>query len=146
MRFLGLIVALGTLALAMSLSSSLMHYINGPSVLLVCAVGLGTVLFSHGPKGLGLLLRALGSEVTRDEAEEAASVALSATKSFHCAGIMGFLIGSIAMLANLDDPAAIGPAVAVALLTVLYGFGASTLLWMPTERRMRALVAHGAIG
>ena len=54
---------------------------------------------------------------------------------------MGFIVGVVAMLANLDDPSAIGPAVAVALLTVLYGCAMSTILWTPTERRMRTL-AH----
>lgn len=36
-------------------------------------------------------------------------------------GMIGTLIGLVAMLANLSDPAAVGPAMAVALLTTLYG-------------------------
>lgn len=36
-------------------------------------------------------------------------------------GMLGTLIGLVAMLANLSDPAAVGPAMAVALLTTLYG-------------------------
>lgn len=36
-------------------------------------------------------------------------------------GMIGTLIGLVAMLANMDDPKAIGPAMAVALLTTLYG-------------------------
>lgn len=36
-------------------------------------------------------------------------------------GMIGTLIGLVAMMANLSDPAAIGPAMAVALLTTLYG-------------------------
>ena len=35
--------------------------------------------------------------------------------------MIGTLIGLVAMLANMDDPKAIGPAMAVALLTTLYG-------------------------
>lgn len=36
-------------------------------------------------------------------------------------GMIGTLIGLVAMLGNMDDPKAIGPAMAVALLTTLYG-------------------------
>ena len=37
------------------------------------------------------------------------------------AGWVGVLIGLVLMLANLEDPAAIGPAMAICLLTALYG-------------------------
>ncbi len=36
-------------------------------------------------------------------------------------GMIGTLIGLVQMLANMEDPASIGPAMAVALLTTLYG-------------------------
>ena len=36
-------------------------------------------------------------------------------------GMIGTLIGLVQMLANMDDPKSIGPAMAVALLTTLYG-------------------------
>jgi chemotaxis protein MotA len=42
-------------------------------------------------------------------------------------GMIGTLIGLVAMLANLADPAAVGPAMAVALLTTLYGALTGTL-------------------
>ena len=36
-------------------------------------------------------------------------------------GMIGTLVGLVAMLANLADPSAVGPAMAVALLTTMYG-------------------------
>lgn len=36
-------------------------------------------------------------------------------------GMLGTLIGLVAMLANLSDPSSVGPAMAVALITTLYG-------------------------
>lgn len=42
-------------------------------------------------------------------------------------GMIGTLVGLVAMLANLSDPAAVGPAMAVALLTTLYGALMGTL-------------------
>ncbi len=43
-------------------------------------------------------------------------------------GMAGTLIGLVAMLANLSDPSAVGPAMAVALLTTLYGALTGTLV------------------
>lgn len=42
-------------------------------------------------------------------------------------GMAGTLIGLVAMLANLSDPASVGPAMAVALITTLYGALIGTL-------------------
>jgi len=36
-------------------------------------------------------------------------------------GMIGTLVGLVQMLSNMDDPKSIGPAMAVALLTTLYG-------------------------
>ncbi|RXJ87923.1 motility protein A [Arcobacter sp. CECT 8985] len=42
-------------------------------------------------------------------------------------GMIGTLVGLVAMLANLSDPSAVGPAMAVALITTLYGALIGTL-------------------
>jgi len=42
-------------------------------------------------------------------------------------GMTGTLVGLVAMLANLSDPASVGPAMAVALITTLYGTLLGTL-------------------
>ncbi len=46
-------------------------------------------------------------------------------------GMIGTLIGLVAMLANMDDPKSIGPAMAVALLTTLYGAMMANMLCLP---------------
>lgn len=46
-------------------------------------------------------------------------------------GMIGTLIGLVAMLANMDDPKSIGPAMAVALLTTLYGSFLATVIAIP---------------
>ena len=139
MKSFGLIAAFGSLVAAMAMSSDVVLFLNAPSAIIVFAVGLGATLFAHGTRGLGLLMQAVGGDVETEDAQEAADTALSASKAFIGAGVLGFIVGVVAMLANLDDPSAIGPAVAVALLTVLYGCAMSTILWTPTERRMRTL-------
>ena len=53
-------------------------------------------------------------------------------------GMMGTLIGLIQMLSNLKDPATVGPAMAVALLTTFYGAMMSTMLFIPIGAKLRA--------
>ena len=46
-------------------------------------------------------------------------------------GMIGTLIGLVAMLSNMDDPKAIGPAMSVALLTTLYGAIVANMVAIP---------------
>lgn len=56
-------------------------------------------------------------------------------------GMVGTLIGLVQMLATLDDPTTIGPKMAVALLTTLYGALLANLVFLPMvtklERRLK---------
>jgi len=46
-------------------------------------------------------------------------------------GMIGTLVGLVAMLANMDDPKTIGPAMSVALLTTLYGAMIANMVAIP---------------
>ncbi|MEQ8747939.1 MotA/TolQ/ExbB proton channel family protein [Pyruvatibacter sp.] len=69
-------------------------------------------------------------------------------------GLIGTLVGLVQMLGALDDPSAIGPAMAVALLTTFYGAVLGTMVLGPLaakldringdERDMLAIYAAGA--
>lgn len=52
-------------------------------------------------------------------------------------GMVGTLIGLIIMLGRLDDPSSIGPAMAVALITTLYGVVLANLVFIPIAGRLR---------
>ncbi|MDD3324245.1 MAG: MotA/TolQ/ExbB proton channel family protein, partial [Sulfurospirillaceae bacterium] len=68
-------------------------------------------------------------------------------------GMIGTLIGLVAMLLNMADPSAIGPAMAVALLTTLYGAMIGNILGAPVaniltirdeeELLMKTLILEG---
>lgn len=53
-------------------------------------------------------------------------------------GMVGTLVGLVAMFAQMTDPAAIGGAMAVALLATLYGALLSNLIAAPIAARLRA--------
>ena len=51
-------------------------------------------------------------------------------------GMIGTLIGLVVMLKNMDDPSAIGPGMAVALLTTLYGALLANLVVLPIADKL----------
>jgi chemotaxis protein MotA len=53
-------------------------------------------------------------------------------------GMIGTLVGLVQMLANLDDPGNIGPAMAVALLTTFYGALIANLIAIPIADKLAA--------
>jgi chemotaxis protein MotA len=71
-------------------------------------------------------------------------------------GMIGTLIGLVQMLASMDNPSAIGPAMAVALLTTLYGALLANLVFLPLadklafrtqqEQEKNNIILEGALG
>lgn len=51
-------------------------------------------------------------------------------------GMIGTLIGLVAMLGQMDNPARIGPGMAVALLTTLYGLIVANVFCLPLARKL----------
>ena len=51
-------------------------------------------------------------------------------------GMIGTLIGLVQMMANMSDPSSIGPAMAVALLTTLYGAVVANALCLPIADKL----------
>ena len=71
-------------------------------------------------------------------------------------GMIGTLVGLVAMLSNMDDPKSIGPAMAVALLTTLYGAFLANVIALPMsfklnlrkeeEKLNQSLIMDGVLG
>lgn len=53
-------------------------------------------------------------------------------------GMFGTLVGLVQMLSNMNDPSKIGPAMAVALLTTLYGVLLANLVALPIADKLEA--------
>jgi chemotaxis protein MotA len=51
-------------------------------------------------------------------------------------GMIGTLVGLVAMLSNMDDPKSIGPSMAVALLTTLYGAVIANMIAIPMADKL----------
>jgi len=57
-------------------------------------------------------------------------------------GMIGTLMGLIIMLGNMDDPSNIGPAMAVALITTLYGAISANLFFLPFAEKLAFISRH----
>ena len=56
---------------------------------------------------------------------------------FPAFGMIGTLIGLIQMLQNLSDPSALGPGMAVAMITTLYGAVLANTLCIPVSKKLK---------
>ncbi len=57
-------------------------------------------------------------------------------------GMVGTVIGLVDMLNNLDDPSTLGPAMAVAFLTTLWGAFIANYFFLPIAARLKKLAAE----
>lgn len=84
------------------------------------AKGIGLIVDGHDPE---FIKKILSSEMKKQIADKETGVAMltGIGESGPAFGMIGTLIGLVQMLYNMSDPSSIGPAMAVALLTTMYG-------------------------
>lgn len=70
-------------------------------------------------------------ETARDTQKRSASICRRASEIAPAMGLIGTLVGLVQMLADLQNPESIGPAMAVALLTTFYGAILGTIVMGP---------------
>lgn len=98
-------------------------------------------------KGLAMVVDGLETEETErvmrqemhaiaDRHMQGASVLRKMAEVAPAMGLIGTLIGLVQMLGNLEDPSKIGPAMAVALLTTLYGAMLAYMLFSPLAAKL----------
>ncbi|MBN2333707.1 MAG: motility protein A [Deltaproteobacteria bacterium] len=99
-------------------------------------------------KGLTLLVDGLDSaaiedimiidmDSTRERHQLGAEVLTSMGNMAPAMGLIGTLIGLVQMLQTMDEPAGIGPAMAVALLTTFYGAILANFIFLPLAGKLK---------
>lgn len=76
---------------------------------------------------------------------KSASVLRKAAEIAPAMGLIGTLIGLVQMLGNLDNPASIGPSMAVALITTFYGAVLANMLFSPLAAKLERNSAEEAL-
>ena len=79
----------------------------------------------------------LDMESTRERHELGAHIFSTMGTIAPAMGLVGTLIGLVQMLQTMDDPASIGPAMAVALLTTFYGAVLANFIFLPLAGKLR---------
>ncbi|MDC0660982.1 MotA/TolQ/ExbB proton channel family protein [Marinobacter sp. SS21] len=89
----------------------------------------------HAPE---LVEEALAQEIqqTAERYEVSERVFRGIGESAPAIGMLGTLVGLVQMLNTLDDPSSIGPAMAIALLTTLYGAFIAQLIALPLADKL----------
>ncbi|MCK6418072.1 MAG: MotA/TolQ/ExbB proton channel family protein [Alphaproteobacteria bacterium] len=77
--------------------------------------------------------------------KRSASICRRASEIAPAMGLIGTLVGLVQMLANLEQPEKIGPAMAVALLTTFYGAIMGTVLLAPMASKLEKNSADEAL-
>lgn len=73
-----------------------------------------------------------------ESAETSAGVFRAIGDAAPAFGMIGTLVGLVQMLSNLSDPSSIGPAMAVAMLTTLYGAMIANLFALPMADKIES--------
>ncbi|MEC7241398.1 MAG: MotA/TolQ/ExbB proton channel family protein [Myxococcota bacterium] len=130
-RFIGFAVMFGMIVAGILSGAALQSFVDPPSVFIVVGVIVGGALASFSPSQISTAFEDgfSGGTVESERAHESSSVFFRLSELSVAAGIVGTLLGLVMMLQQMDDPTAIGPAMAVALLTLLYGIMLSELVF-----------------
>ena len=76
--------------------------------------------------------------LTRERNQQSVKVLMTFSEFAPAMGMIGTLVGLVAMLQNMEDPASIGPKMAVALLTTLYGALIANGITTPLAKKLSA--------
>ncbi len=143
-RITGYLIAFSVLLLGIMLGGELHLFIDYPSLAITLGAGFGFCFAVHSPRELISALRvaAADGDVSREAFQRHDPVLETFFNTSIAAGVLGTLIGCVNMLANMDDPKSIGPAFAVALLTLLYSAVIAGGLILPLRGRLRSRVVE----
>ncbi len=133
MKLVSILLACAFIVFAIMMTSDFVAFLNGPSALIVLGVAALWTIAQHSAGAIRSALgAALASESPPTEDIPRHSAVLSTLRtSVLGAGLVGTLIGLVKMLADMSDPSTIGPAMAVAVLTTLYGVLIAEIILAP---------------
>ena len=133
MRIVGLIAIIT--AFMVGIGSNLPIMIDPASLIIVLGGTLGMLLF--GSSSIPTMFKTIFSGTATVEELQAGVKGWKMASAYSLAsGGIGTIIGLVIMLKYMDDPAAIGPGIAIALLTTFYGIVLSLAIFLPLQSRL----------
>ncbi len=140
---IGIIISLAVFASGIIFSGgSMMLFLDIPSFIIILGFNIGALAVSDGFKPFWIGLTALMGKGSGAGKEDLMAAAESFDLMARCSiggGFIGLLMATVMLLVNLNDTAHLGPYLAIAILTVLYGFMLAFLFFYPGKTRILRL-------
>ncbi len=105
---------------------------------------LSLVIDGYNPDDVKRILKQ-DIDLEEERKKRAASILRRASEVAPAMGLIGTLVGLVQMLANLENPDTIGPAMAVALLTTFYGAILGTVVMSPLAAKIEKNAADDVV-
>ena len=112
MKIISLLIIVFAIVAAIFVGGDIRAFIDIPSLLVVIGPVIASISAKHGLEGFKELFR---------EGENQSKILHTMGVTAILAGAIGTMIGLVIILGNLSDKSALGPALAISLLTLLYG-------------------------
>ena len=112
MKIISLLIIVSAILATILLASGIGAFIDVPSLLTVIIPVIASISAKHGLEGFKELFR---------EGENQSKILHTMGVTGIFMGFIGSIIGLIIMLGNLSEKSAIGPALAISILTTFYG-------------------------
>ena len=112
MKIISLLIIVFAIVAAIFAGGDILAFIDVPSILVVIGPVIASISAKHGLEGFKELFR---------EGENQSKILHTMGVTGIIAGAIGTMIGWVIILGNLSDKSALGPALAISLLTLLYG-------------------------
>ncbi len=135
---IGELLFVGLVVTGIAIGGHLMDFVDSPSIIIMVGGALAMALMSFSWSEITTAhSHAFGGEGTHEQLEKSAFFWECMIRNLFLLGILTSIIGIVQMLGSLEDTSAIGPSMAVALLTTFLGFLFSAMLPIPAYFRLR---------
>ncbi|MGN7612790.1 hypothetical protein ACQZV8_11975 [Magnetococcales bacterium HHB-1] len=138
---IGFVLAIAIISIGILLGSDLHVFFNPPSLIFVLGLTIGLGLLSFGAQKLFFAIKTVFSltllgRTPNPEQVNLISVIRGLRKHLYYSAMIGAFIGWVQILSTLDDPAALGPAVAVSIFTIFYALIFDQIFCQPALHRI----------
>lgn len=142
MYFIGIVIFLAFILLISSFTSGLMAFTNFPSLIVILALTIPTLMASGLLPDFFKGFKLMGQKVnyySKLDLERILEANNLAVKAFLLSGTIGLILGFVGILRNLANPAELGPNLALSLLTILYSLIFIALI-SPIKSKVRTII------
>lgn len=127
MNLLSITISFAIICSSIMLAGNIQSFIDLPSLLLVLGGTFATLFLKFG-------VDLFSSQIEQVKRDEIGNYGINMSILF---GTLGVLIGFIIMLANINDTAAIGPAMGTSVLSFFYSLIISVVFFLPMTKNFQ---------